>query len=107
MDEFACLTVCSDVGETESSFRSRLTAFWTHMVRNQPDLYEKVYSECTEFENDKDRITRRYMVQPDSLSELERQLQERNLDYLPVDPEDLYSRAEASSSPEWFQIDHG
>lgn len=105
MDEFVCVTVAGRPGETPSQLQSRLYAFWTHMLRSRPDDYERVYAEATEFEDDNGRVTRRYMVQPDAVPTLTNELTANGLDHLPVDEDDLYTKAEASSS-EWFQLDH-
>jgi hypothetical protein len=64
VDEYVCLTVVGTPGEPEAGFKSRLVAFWTHLLRTRPDDYEKVYSEATEFEDEGGRPARRYMVEP-------------------------------------------
>jgi hypothetical protein len=105
MDDFVCLTLLAKPGETASLFQSRLYAFWTHMLRNKPDDYERVYAEATEFESEQSRVSRRYMVQPDAIEVLQTELAAQEIAFLPVDMDDLYSKAEASSS-EWFQLEH-
>ena len=105
MDEYVCLTVVGGLGEVESAFKSRLVAFWTHVLRTRPDDYEKVYSEATAFEDEGGRPARRYMVEPGAVPVLTAELTARGVGFLPVDADDLYSKAEASSS-EWFQIEH-
>jgi hypothetical protein len=104
-DEFLCLTLVSHPLETEAAFKTRLVEFWTHMLRNLPDDYEKVYSEAREFESDDDNLTRQYMIGIDLWPVLQPVLDLRLMGYLPVDEDDTYNRAEASSS-EWFQIPH-
>lgn len=105
MDEFVCLTIAGRPGETPSQLQSRLYAFWTHVLRTRPDDYEKVYAEATEFEDEAGVVTRRYMVRPAAVAVLTAELAANGLAHLPVDEDDLYSKAEASSS-EWFQIEH-
>lgn len=105
MDEYVCVTLQSRPGEAETGFKSRLVAFWTHMLRNRPDDYEKVYSEATEFECEGGRVSRQYMVEPDVVPVLTAELAAAGIAFEPVDPDDLYSKAEASSSG-WFQIEH-
>jgi hypothetical protein len=105
MDEFVCVTLCSHAGESEAAFKARLTAFWTHMLRNQPDDYEQVYAEGTEFETEGNITTRQYMVTIDGVTAIEAALKIAKLDYQPIDPDDTYNKHEASSS-DWFQIDH-
>lgn len=105
MDEFVCLTVLAGAGESEAAFKGRLTAFWTHMIRTRPDEYEQVYAEARDFETDAGRVTRQYMIRPEVATLLAGELTARGLDFNPVDVDDTYSKAEASSS-EWFQIPH-
>lgn len=105
MDEFVCVTVTSEPGETEAAFTSRLTGFWTHFLRTRPDDYEKIYAEATECEQSAGRITRQYMVEPGVVATLTGELTGRGVHWQPVDPDDLYTKAEASSS-DWFQIEH-
>jgi hypothetical protein len=105
MDEFVCLTVLAEPGESEAAFKSRLTAFWTHMLRTRPDEYERVYAEAKAFEMAGGRVSRQYMIQPDVADVLERELAGQKMGFEPIDADDLYSKAEASSS-EWFQIPH-
>ena len=105
MDEYVCVTLLGRSGEPESAFKSRLVAFWTHMLRNRPDAYERVYAEATEFEARGGRVSRQYMVEPGVAPVLTAELAAAGIDVGPVDPDDLYSKAEASSS-DWFQIEH-
>ena len=103
--EYHCLTILAAPGEAESAFRSRLTAFWTHMLRQHPADYEKVYSEAVEFEDHDGRVARQYMIEPGVAGMLLAELQAKGFDFLPVDEAEEYSKAEASSS-DWFQIEH-
>ena len=105
MTEYVCLTLIADPGETEALFRSRLTSLWSHMLKTSPADYEMIYSEAVEFETSRDIVTRRYMVDPAVLPALLPILESRSLFALPVDADELYSKAEASSN-EYFQIDH-
>lgn len=105
MSEYLCLTLLSKSGETEAAFKTRLTAFWTHMIRNRPDDYEKVYAEATRFGSESGRVSRQYMVEEDALRVLTAELAAGGVDLAPVDVTDTYSKYEASS-PDWFQIEH-
>jgi hypothetical protein len=105
MDEFVCLTILAHPGEPEAAFKSRLTAFWTHMLRTKPDDYEKVYAEAKAFETTGGRVSRQYMIQPDVAEVMATELTALGVAFEPIDPDDTYSKAEASSS-EWFQIPH-
>lgn len=105
MSEYVCVTLLADPGESAPAFKSRLVVFWTHMLRTHPVYYEMVYAEATEFETDGDRVSRQYMVEPDAISVLTLEASTARIASMPVDREDLYSKAEASSS-DWFQIEH-
>jgi len=105
MDEFLCLTLRSAPGQSEAAFKSRLTEFWTHMIRSRPDDYERVYAEGRDFERDDVAILRRYMIAIDAAEILSAELEAFGLDFEPIDAGDTYNRAEASTS-EWFQIPH-
>jgi hypothetical protein len=102
--EYLCLTLVGHEGESEAAFQSRLYAFWTHILRNRPADYERVYSEAVEFEENAGRVTRRYMVEPDVVDALTAELAASDIAHLPVDRDDHYSKAEASTN-EWFQIE--
>ncbi len=103
-DHYLCLTLLGREGETESAFKSRLYAFWTHILRNRPDDYEGVYSEAVEFEAEGGRVSRQYMIQPNVANALVADLATHGVDFQPIDHDDHYSKAEASAS-EWFQLD--
>jgi hypothetical protein len=105
MDEFLCMTVCSMPSEKEADFSARLSRFWTHMLRNQPAEFEKVYAETTRFELHAGRHARKYAVQPEVVSLLETELSRARLDYEPVDRDDIYSKYEVVA-PDWMQIEH-
>lgn len=105
MTEYLCLTVLANDGEPESAFKARLAAFWTHMLRNRPDDYEKVYAEATRFGSTSGRTSRQYMAEVEVVERLIAELGATGLTSAPVDPDDIYSRYEASGS-DWFQIDH-
>jgi hypothetical protein len=102
--DYLCLTLVGRPAESESAFQSRLYAFWTHILRNRPDDYERVYSEAVEFEEDAGRVARRYMVEPGVVDALTAELAATDIAHMPVDRDDHYSKAEASTN-EWFQIE--
>jgi len=105
MTEYVCLTLLADPGEGEAAFKARLAAFWTHMLRNKPYDYEKVYAEATAFGSDEGRVSRQYMVEAVAIPVILMELSAGRIAHLPVDTDETYSRYEASS-PDWFQIDH-
>jgi hypothetical protein len=105
MDDYVCLTVRSNTGELEDAFRGRLTAFWTHMVRNKPDDYEKVYAEATKFEPEGDTLTRQYMIESGVVEILTGELATAKIAFEPVDESELYSKYEATP-PDWFWLEH-
>jgi hypothetical protein len=103
--DYLCVTLLGQSGETQSAFKARLTAFWTHMLRNRPDDYERVYAEATAFGDHEGRPSRQYMVEVAGADVLVNELRAANLDFLPIDEDDTYSKYEATS-PDWFQIEH-
>ena len=105
MEEYVCVTVRGTPGEAEAALKSRLTAFWTHMLRQKPDDYEKVYAEATAFESAGGAVTREYMVQVDGVAVLLAELTTAGLAFEPPDEDETYSKYEATS-PDWFQLEH-
>lgn len=105
MDEYLCVTMIGHPGESESAFRARLTAFWSHFLRTFPDDYEKVYAEATAFGTEAGCISRQYVVEAEAMALLTRELATGGIAFAPVDADEVYTRYEASGS-EWFQIPH-
>lgn len=105
MTDYLCLTLVGEAGEDEAGFKARLASFWTHMLRNRPVDYEKVYAEATEFEWDGGLVSRQYMIEAAAIPLIIRELSDRQISHRPVDLEETYSRYEASG-PDWFQIEH-
>lgn len=105
MNEYVCLTILANPGEPEPAFKTRLVAFWTHMLRNRPDDYERVYAETTLFSRTQDRVSRQYMVELGVADTLAAELTSAGIAFTPIDLDDTYSKYEAAS-PEWFVIEH-
>lgn len=100
-----CITVAGNADEGEAAFKARLTAFWTHMLRNRPDDYERVYAEATRFGTGGGRVSRQYMVEAGAADAVVAELTANGIGSEPVDPDDTYTKYEAAS-PDWFQIEH-
>ena len=96
MDEYLCLTVLSRPGEAEGEFKGRLSRFWTHMLRDRKDDFEKVYAETTHFEQAGDRLGRKYLAEGGVVDLLEKELRAAGLDFEPIDRDDGYSKYEAA-----------
>ncbi|MCI0704281.1 MAG: hypothetical protein L0241_24750 [Planctomycetia bacterium] len=105
MSEYLCLTLIASAGEAESAFKSRLTAFWTHLLRTRKDTYEAVFAESTHSGTTDGRVSRQYMVEVSAAQMVLAELSACGIASLPLDPDDTYSKYEASGS-EWFQIPH-
>ena len=103
--EYLCLTLRADAGESEAAFASRLTAFWSHLIRAQPDVYAAVYAEATHFGTTDGRVSRAYMVEASVAKAVEAALATNGVAMQPLDADDTYTKYEASGS-EWFQISH-
>ena len=104
-DEYLLLTVVGRPGEPEAAFKGRLVAFWTHLLRTDPDLYERVYAEATAFEPSGGRVARQYVLEPDAVPGVTAALAGQGLEHEPVDADDTYTRNEVSGR-DWFQIPH-
>lgn len=105
MTEYLCLTLLAHPAESEAAFKSRLTAFWTLMLRNRPDDYEKVYAEAVRFGSEDGRVSRQYLVEADGVETLARELSANGIQHAPIDLDEVYSKYEAAT-PDWFQIEH-
>jgi len=105
MDEYLCITVESNPGEPQADFAARLSRFWTHMLRTHKGEFEKVYAETTAFERAGDRLTRQYLVEQGVANLLEQQFAAAGLGHRPIDPDDVYSKYEATP-PDWMWIEH-
>lgn len=105
MDEYLCMTLVGHPGESEAAFKARLTAFWTHLLRTRPTVYEQLYAEATAFDRTGASSAKRYMVAADAVAALLAELTAMGMEVLPVEEDEVYSKYEASGS-EWFQIEH-
>jgi len=105
MDEYLCITVVSKPGESQADFAARLSEFWTHMLRNHKDDFEKVYAETTAFGAEGNRVSRQYLVKQDGADLLEREFAGSGLEHEPIDREDVFPKYEASP-PDWMWIEH-
>jgi hypothetical protein len=105
VDEFVCLSVHSSPDESEADFSSRLSRFWTHMLRTRLADFEKVYAETTRFEKSSGRLTRRYALESSIVDILANEMTHAGLQHDPVDRDDVYSKYE-TVAPEWMQIEH-
>lgn len=105
MDEYVCITVHGKPGEEEEAFSARLSRFWTHMLRQYKEDFEKVYAETTEFGRIHECLSRQYLAEDEVVDLIEKELATAGLDVLPIDRDDVYSKYEAVA-PEWMQIEH-
>jgi len=105
VEDYLCLTVQSQPGESQDAFKSRLSALWSAMLREDQDRFENVYAETVRFEQKNSSLTRQYLIAVEVADEVERRLLEAGIDFLPIDREDLFSKYEAAP-PEWMQIEH-
>ncbi len=105
MDEYVCVTVLSRPGEAAADFSGRLSRFWTHMLRDRKDDFEKVYAETTAFESAGGRLSRQYLAEADVVAVLEAEFAAAGLEHEPIDRDEVYSKYEAVA-PDWMQIEH-
>ena len=105
MNDYLCLTVLSKPGESQPDFSTRLSRFWTHMLRSFKTEFEKVYAETCRFEPAGAGLSRKYLFEEAVLERLETELPPAGIDCEAIDRDDVYSKYEASP-PEWMQIEH-
>jgi hypothetical protein len=105
MDDYVYVVVQSHPGEGEADFSARLSRFWTHMLRDLPDEFERVYAETTKFARSDGRLSRTYLAELDVADRLEAEFAEAGIDHEPIDRDDLYPKYEAAP-PDWMQIEH-
>ena len=105
MDDYVCITVLSKPAESEFDFGARLSRLWTLMLSGHKADFERVYAETTRFEPHGDRLTRKYLAQASVVPLLEAKLAAAGIEHEPIDPDDRYTKYEASP-PEWMQIEH-
>lgn len=105
MKEYILITVCSKKDESGNNFSQRLSLFWTQMLRQSPEEFEKVYAECSEFENHDATLSRKYAILPELAGPLKTKLLNEGLQVLDIDIDDFYSPYEITA-PEWMQIEH-
>ncbi|QVL32414.1 hypothetical protein KIH39_00400 [Telmatocola sphagniphila] len=105
MTDYLNVHIRSKAGESEADFKSRLSELWTHLLRNHESEFEKVYAEASKFGRAGDRLVRQYLFEAEIQEFLESQLKEKQFEYEAIDPDDIYTKYEASP-PDWFQIEH-
>jgi hypothetical protein len=105
VDEYVCVTVRSAPAEGEDPFNKRLVAFWSHMLRDRPEDFERVYAETTKFQPAGAAVTRTYLVELGTAAVLAAELAGAGIDHAAIDADDVYSKYEATP-PDWFQIEH-
>ncbi len=103
--DYLCLTILANTGEAEAAFKARLTAFWSHLIRSAPDTYGAVFAEAKAFEATDGTMSRAYVVEAGAAEPLIAALTATGLTALPLDPDETYTKYEASGS-DWFQIAH-
>ena len=91
MTEYLSVTLLGNPGESEAAFKSRLTAFWTHMLRNRPDDYEKVFAEASRFGIEGGRVSRQYLVEADVIDAVAAELSVHDIQHAEVDRDDIRS----------------
>ena len=105
MSEYLSVQLSSDAGETEASFKSRLSALWSHMLRQHEAEFEKVYAETSKFTAHGDRLGRQYLFEAGIVDFLKAKLAEQKFAFDEIDEDEIYSKYEATP-PEWFQLEH-
>lgn len=105
LEEYQGIVVAGHENESQLRFSSRLSQFWTVILRQHPEQFEGVYAESSEFGSEGNKPTRQYAVDPAVVAFLGEQLADAGIELLPVDPDETYTRYEAVA-PDWWQIEH-
>lgn len=105
MDEYLCLTLLGNAGEAEPAFKTRLTAFWTLLLRAQPDVYDAVFAEAKAFGSEAGRVSRAYMIEASAAPAVREAATAAGVAATELDEDDVYTKYEASGS-DWFQLAH-
>jgi hypothetical protein len=105
MDDYVCIMVLSEPGESQADFAARLSRFWTSMLRQRQADFEKVYAETTAFEDYDKRWGRQYLVEDAVVPVLEAEFAQAGIEHEPIDRDEVFSKYEAVP-PEWMQIEH-
>jgi hypothetical protein len=102
MNEYLCVQVLSNAGETDQDFLTRLEDFWdlAHYL-----LAEGVYARHTKLEDAENRRAQHYLVYSDQALQLEQALDRSGFDVLPVETSIFYAEYEATP-PEWEIVEH-
>ena len=105
VEDYLCITVQSQPGESQDAFKSRLSVMWSAMLREDDVQFENVYAETVRFEQKNSCWTRQYLVAEPAVEDVERRMLEAGVDFQPIDRDDRFSKYEAAP-PEWMQIEH-
>ena len=105
MIEYVAVEVFGKVGEIEAQFGQRLTAFWSEILREIPDEFEKVYAETILFETAKGKPLRRYAIETDGVDLFVEKLNQAGFEVPPPSEDDVYTKYELPAT-EWWQIEH-
>jgi len=105
LEDYLGISLQSTVAESEIGFSSRLSGFWTEMLRKHPTQFEGVFAESVKFEKRNDTLIRHYLVHKNNIDFIANRLKDVGISYLDINREDFFSKYEASS-PDWWQIEH-
>lgn len=97
MNDFFCIQVLSNAGETDRDFISRLDDFWDLAHYS---LSRSAYAKAPQLHNTENRRVQNYLVQCAAASAIERELAKAGFDVLPLDTSMVYAEYEATY-PHW------
>jgi hypothetical protein len=103
--EFVAVEVLGTNGEVEAHFGQRLTAFWSEILREIPDEFEKVYAETILFETVRGKPSRCYAIESDAVDLFVGKLRQAGFEVPSPSDEDIYTKYELPAT-EWWQIEH-
>lgn len=97
MNNFFCIQVLSNAGETDSDFINRLDDFWDLAHYS---LAKGTYAKAPQLHDKENRRAQNYLVQCAIASTIERELAKAGFDVFPLDTSMVYAEYEAIH-PHW------
>ncbi len=105
MEEFVSVEVLGKSGESETAFGQRLTLFWSEILREIPEDFERVYAETIVFEKVGSKPLRRYAIETEAVDLFVGKIRQGGFEVTAPTDDDVYTKYELPAT-EWWQIEH-
>lgn len=97
MNEFFCIQVLSNSGETDSDFIARLDDFWD---LGHYSLAQSTYAKAPQLHDTENRRVQDYLISCSAAHTVEKELMKAGFDVFPIDTSMVYADHEATL-PHW------